>query len=903
MISGRASAGALRARISKSWWVLLAVAAAGIAISTGVLFLARNLEEARVRSVLNLRAEWRASDFDHKLALAVNDLGALAALMTAQAPVDAATFGRFAELVHGPTDSYSSLLWAPLVTADDRASFVAAARQNIAPDYEIIERQPDGQSAPATGRAEFLPILYAVAFEPRPLNRGINVATRAVRSVLIDSARDEGKPIATPAAVIPSAIDQSLGFIVYWPTYATGDVPVTVAERRSAFRGVVMGVFSFAHLFPGAIAGTPDLVESIDFSVDSGVAGEPPISVAHYDPVARSFIIGAPPPPVEAGSYSFQREFSVLGRQWTLISHFSPAFIASLRSAAPWTWFAIGLLLTTLLMMVAEHERWRRSAAETLVEEHTASLGNANRALSEQVGERRAAEERADQSQALVRASFETSPFAIVVRDMEFKILLWNRAAEQIFGYSAEEVLGKNPRFLPDRGGDAHFEALAQRMSSGEVLRGIDLDRRRKDGASVQVRFSGAPLYVDKKFVAYVTTMEDVTERNGTARQLVQSQKMEAIGNLTGGMAHDFNNLLGVIIGNLDLLEPLLRSNPDAAELSSTALDAALHGADLTRRLLAFARRQPLQPLSVDPNELVSATLKLLGRVLDANIELKRELAPGIWPVSVDPVQLEASIVNLATNARDAMPRGGRLTLATSNRLLDADYCAEHHYVTPGEYAMIEVSDSGTGMSGETLSHIFEPFFTTKEQGKGTGLGLSMVFGFIKQSGGHINAYSELGVGTTFRLYLPRNEGAPTRMEAAAEVPIGGGETVLVVEDNAGLRRVALRQLAELGYRGLEAENSDKAIALLESERIDLLFTDIVMSGGLDGFELARLAVKTWPPLKVVLTSGFPEAKTNGKLGLYALSARLLIKPYRKDELARILRAALDAGGDEGGGV
>ena len=389
-------------------------------------------------------------------------------------------------------------------------------------------------------------------------------------------------------------------------------------------------------------------------------------------------------------------------------------------------------------------------------------------------------------------------------------------------------------------------------------------------------------------------TIQDITERRRTEEQLRQAQKMEAIGNLTGGMAHDFNNLLGIIIGNLDLAGEYAKGSKDADELVEEALEAAWRGADLTRRLLAFSRRQPLRPVQLDINDLVANTVRLLGRLLGEDIEVELALAEGLWPVTVDPAQLEASLANLATNARDAMPDGGQLIIRTHNARLDADYVASHADVAEGDFVMIEVSDTGTGMSAETMSHVFEPFFTTKELGKGTGLGLSMVFGFLRQSGGHVNVYSEPGVGTTFRLYLPKKI-----VEAVQEeVPVdhaeirGVGESILVVEDNAAMRRIVLRRLRDLGYRVFEADRATAALDVLQREPIDLLFTDVVMPGGLDGTELARLARERRPALKVVLTSGFPDVRAKTTRG-WTENFRLLGKPYSKEELARTLREAL----------
>ena len=370
---------------------------------------------------------------------------------------------------------------------------------------------------------------------------------------------------------------------------------------------------------------------------------------------------------------------------------------------------------------------------------------------------------------------------------------------------------------------------------------------------------------------------------------------MEAVGNLTGGMAHDFNNLLGVVIGDLDVLRSVAEEGSEIDQLAKDALDAALRGADLTRRLLAFARRQPLQPERVEANDLIANIMRLISRVLGEAIEVKLTLAPDLWPIFVDPAQLEAAITNLATNARDAMPQGGTLTIATRNGELDHEYASRHAELAPGDYIVIEVTDTGIGISPDIISRIYDPFFTTKETGKGTGLGLSMVFGFLKQSGGHINVYSEPNAGTTFRLYLRRASATEIASEkkTPAEPLKQGGETILVVEDNTALRQITVRQIRSLGYHVIEADNAAGALAMLETTPIDLLFTDVVMPGGFDGFELARSATTRWPGLKVLLTSGFPDTKLNANLE--KLRARLLSKPFRIAELADTIRAVLDA--------
>jgi signal transduction histidine kinase len=387
----------------------------------------------------------------------------------------------------------------------------------------------------------------------------------------------------------------------------------------------------------------------------------------------------------------------------------------------------------------------------------------------------------------------------------------------------------------------------------------------------------------------------EIDGRRQVEWQLVQSQKMEAIGQLTGGLAHDFNNLLGIVIGNLDMLREQPTIDPEHDELASSALEAALRGAELTRLMLAFARRQPLLPELCDINQVIRVIVRLLRRTLGEDILIDLQLADDVWPVLIDRVQLEAAITNLATNARHAMPRGGELAIITRNTCLDEDYAAAHADLVAGDYVSIEVSDTGTGMPPGLVERIFEPFFTTKEPGQGTGLGLSMVFGFLKQSGGHINVYSELGEGTTFRLYLP-----PARDAAIPDVVIeqpppksGCNETILVVEDSAGLRQVLIRQLTAAGYRVLEADNARAALDSIEAHTaIDLLLTDIVMPGGINGHELARIAVQLQPKLKMLLTTGFSEMANGG--AKLPSTARILHKPYRKDELLRMVHDALN---------
>jgi signal transduction histidine kinase len=387
-------------------------------------------------------------------------------------------------------------------------------------------------------------------------------------------------------------------------------------------------------------------------------------------------------------------------------------------------------------------------------------------------------------------------------------------------------------------------------------------------------------------------------EIEATESQVRQAQKMEAIGQLTGGVAHDFNNLLTVITGTIEILGDAVKDRPQLAHIANMIGAAAARGADLTQHLLAFARRQPLQPRSTDVNAMVVDVARLLRPTLGEQIEIESMLAHDSAPALIDPSQLSTAILNLALNARDAMPNGGKLTLETKNAVLDENYARQNSEVTPGNYIMIAVSDTGEGIPARLLDKVFEPFFTTKEVGKGSGLGLSMVYGFVKQSNGHIKIYSEEGHGTTVKLYLPQAMGVADVADALpAEAGIvefeRGDKSILIVEDDALVREYVVTQISRLGYDTLAASNAAEALVIINgSEHIDLLFTDVIIPGGMNGRQLAIEALKRRAGLKILYTSGYTENAIvhHGRLDAGVL---LLPKPYLSSDLARMIRTAL----------
>ncbi len=393
----------------------------------------------------------------------------------------------------------------------------------------------------------------------------------------------------------------------------------------------------------------------------------------------------------------------------------------------------------------------------------------------------------------------------------------------------------------------------------------------------------------------FLVAAADVTARVRAEAAVRQAQKMEAVGQLTGGVAHDFNNLLQIISANLDLAAADARENPKTAERLQNAISAVERGSRLTAQLLAFARRQALDPRSTNLGRLINDMTDLLRRTLGERVEIESIVSGGLWNTLIDPSQVENAILNLAINARDAMPDGGKLTIEVANAYLDDSYAAQHAEVTAGQYVMLGVSDTGTGMPPEVVARVFDPFFTTKPEGKGTGLGLSQVYGFVKQSGGHVKIYSEPGQGTTVKIYLPRTRKPQEGLDPVSTADVvGGSETILVVEDDAGVRAAVVDILADLGYAVLKAESAEQGLAVIASgARVDLLFTDVVMPGPLNTREFARRAQELRPGLKVLYTSGYTQNAIvhNGRLDD---DAHLLSKPYRKDDLARKIRGLLD---------
>ncbi len=517
--------------------------------------------------------------------------------------------------------------------------------------------------------------------------------------------------------------------------------------------------------------------------------------------------------------------------------------------------------------------------------------------LSPAAARRRQAESALREANASLQAVIQSSPLAIYTLDATSTVRTWNPAAEALYGWRAEEVIGHSlPTITHDL--DDHVQ-LRDRVLRGEALRGVEVTRRKKDGTPVTLSLSVAPLHdASGRVTGMLSLAADLTDVRQLEVQYRQAQKMDAVGRLAGGIAHDFNNLLTAILGTTGLLledlGPESRARLDIQEIEK----AAKRAAGLTRQLLVFSRQQVLETRVVDLNALVGNLQRMLDRLIGEDIQLRTALTADVWPVRADPGQLEQAIVNLVVNARDAMPHGGHLTLETANVELDPRYVESHPPTQPGPYVLLAVSDTGVGMDSATRARIFEPFFTTKEPGRGTGLGLATVYGIVKQSGGYIWVYSEPGHGTTFKIYLPRVAGAPEVAEPSpgAAIHARGSETVLLVEDQDDVRTLARRVLEGRGYTVLPARNGDEALELVARyrNRIHVLVTDVVMPG-INGRDLARRVTSSRPDVKVLFVSGYTGEAVHQR-GLLEPGVAFLQKPFTAEVLARKVREVLDSG-------
>ncbi len=508
----------------------------------------------------------------------------------------------------------------------------------------------------------------------------------------------------------------------------------------------------------------------------------------------------------------------------------------------------------------------------------------------------------ASRDSALLDAFLQAATDAMIVSDDAGQMLRVNGAAERLFGYAEGALTGQSVNILmPGALAKLHDGFMQHHRATGEariIGTGRDVEGVRQDGSVFPVHLSVGEAEVAGAKL-FIGILHDLTERRASQEALARSQRLDAVGQLTGGIAHDFNNLLTVVIGNLELLQMRGSLDDRQSGLIADALASAELGADLTSRLLVFARKGNLKPTRVDLREECRDALAILRRTIGAHYSIRTEFADTLSDVMIDPVQLQSALINLALNARDAMPDGGQFLISVADVTIDDTYMAQETDMEPGDYVRLFISDNGEGMSLEAQRRAFEPFFTTKGDRGRTGLGLAMVYGFVRQSGGHITLYSEIGHGSSFGLYFPvmrsaEETGSTEDTTVEQGVPRGAGQTILVVEDNPRVRKLSIERIRDLGYHTEEAPDGDTAYEMLRAGlQVDLVFSDLVMPGGLNGYTLAARVEAEFPGVKTLLTSGYASDVVTNDLGGRP-DQPILHKPYRQADLAARIHALLE---------
>ncbi len=887
-------------------WVapVVAVILVGCALSVAGFLLVDASEETAANILIERRAAVQTKALQDEINDDIAALAHVRGIYDASRPIGADWFGALLREFAPTAHDLSAVAWLPRVTAAQRPAFEGAARRDGAPAFSLFEIGADGRPTPVAARDEYFPVYY---IEPRTNNEqavGFDVASDPVALGALTKARDSGE-ITVSAPVENSVLREAVAggsVIAFVPVYRDGNVAPAVDGQRENLNGFVIGVFPVAAVVRSALEETT-LPGGLDrYVYDAATPGR----ILYFYPSRTRSATIAPlvGDRVRAGRY-VETGLRLGDREWQLV--FRPVEGAfPQRRWPPFSVLGLGLALTALLAYYLYVTGTQREWVMRQVAERTRELSAANASLAQEIEERERAERalrhheaELRESQAMLRAVIDAVPAVINVKDIEGRYVLVNAYQADYYGMPIEAIIGKTVFDVAAEDAGRESRALDRKViESGQGLGLYDAQYRERDGRTSTWLATKVPLRDAAGAVKYVVGVGfDISERKRLEVDLMQAQKMTAIGQLSSGIAHDFNNLLTAVLGNLELLGERLESDPESKKLIEIGLRATRRGANLTQRLLAFSRRETLAPVVTDVNALVADMTELLHRSIGEMVRIETVLAQDLWHALIDRNHLENAILNLAINARDAMPQGGPLVIETGNATLDEAYAHKHAEVTAGEYVMLAISDTGTGMSPEVARRAFEPFFTTKDVGRGSGLGLSMVYGFIKQTGGHVRIYSEPGHGTTVRLYLPRAlSGQPSERPAPMAVagPSGGDETVLVVEDDSDVRAYVTNALSAHGYRVLEAEQGPATLALLDAHSdIDLLLTDVVLPGGMNGRQVAEAVLHRCPRAAVLYTSGYAENVIvhHGQLDP---GVELIAKPYRKEELLRRIRRLLD---------
>jgi len=869
--------------------------AIGVVVSSFLFIVVKNWEQKDQRIKYESVVKGYANAVRNSLNGNVEALKFLGDFFDNSIHVSRQEFSRYAKSVLPRYPGIQAFSWNPLVPDKERTDYESLAREEGLENFKFTERTRENKLVTADHRKEYIIVYYIEPLETNKPALGFDIASNPARLKAITKGFNTAKLSATDRITLVQESGDQIGILLLLPIYRQGALLKTMAERFENRKGFVVEVIRIGDVIEAALEGFAD--EGINLYLYDLSADVKKRSL-YYRP---SRLSGMPEQPmaekaIQKGLY-WNETFDFAGRQWKLILSPSSFYLKSRQMWQAWMVLFSSLFLTSILAFYL----FKKLRYTVEIERKINQEIRANQQLAAEISERQQAEAALRESEARYRKLFISNPHPMWIYDLETLAFLdVNDAAISHYGYSRQEFLSMTIKDIrPAEDVPRLIENIAQ---VGEGLDKAGVWRHiRKDGSVIEVEITSHVFVFDAHRTELVL-VNDITdrrriegEREELQAQLLQAQKMESVGRLAGGVAHDFNNMLGVILGRAEMMFMEIKPGDSPYTDLQEIYKAAQRSADLTRQLLAFARKQAIAPLILDLNETVEGMLKMLRRLIGEDIDLVWKPDTHLWPVRVDPAQVDQVLANLCVNARDAIYGTGKVTIETDNVFFDKDYCASHTDVKPGQYVMLAVSDDGCGMGKETLENLFEPFFTTKEVGEGTGLGLAMIYGIVKQNNGFINVSSEPGLGTTFKLYLPRStEVGEAGGEPMAKTIEHGSETVLLVEDEASILRLGTAVLEKFGYKVLAASTPGQAISMAEQcdGTIHILVTDVVMPE-MNGKELKKRIEKTRPRIKVLFMSGYTDDVIVHR-GILDGDVNFLQKPFSVNSLADMVRKVLD---------
>jgi PAS domain S-box-containing protein len=849
-------------------------------------------EKKLLQSEFNEAAENRYSALKRELDSDIAVLESLQALYyTSTKDLERSEFRNFTSHILKQHTSIQALNWIPRVPDSRREAYERAARREGFPAFQFTERIAQGKMKRAEKRNEYFPVYFVEPYKGNEIAFGFDLASNPQRLKTLEVAGKTGEIRATSRLIIVPEIKSQFGFLVFAPIYKKGALINSDRARWDNLEGFALGVFRTTDIVEKAMSYLKP--EGVDFFIyDASAPEKERFLYTHSSRTRKTPLLNQEQPETDVTN---SKMIEVAGRKWIVMYSATPDYIAARSSWLPWGLLLAGLAFTGLVagfLVIVSHAEH--------IEEFAKDLADVNTNLAHEIMERKQAEAALAAEKLFSDAIIDSIPGIFFVLDGGGRFLRWNKNLEIVGGYTAEELRGLTGLDTISEE-DRDLTAIGIREASKKGYYTNIAKMLTKDKRKIPFLLTGfAVLVGGKQYI--LSTGIDITEHKRAEEekiqlqaQLMQAQKMEAVGLLAGGVAHDFNNILTAIEGYGSLAQMNVKDAATTQRYIQEMLDAASRAGDLTKRLLAFSRKHVIEPVLVDLNEIVRNIEKMLRRIMTEDIELSTVLSAGELPVMVDVGQIEQVLMNLAANARDAMPDGGHLVIQTDVVNVDSGYAEVHIFESTGMYAVLTVSDTGVGMDQRTKENIFEPFFTTKEMGKGTGLGLSMVYGIIKQHNGNINVYSEVGTGTTFKIYLPL---AQTKIETISKpietLPVGKGETIIIAEDEPQVRDSMRQLLQKNGYKIIGAENGDEAIRKFKENigTVSLVLLDVIMpvKNGRETYEKIK---GLEPGIKTIFMSGYTDDIIS-KNGLLEEGFDFISKPINPCTLMRKIREVLD---------